>query len=550
MILTFIFLQPFNTEFTSSMQTFSKYLLLICLFFISSLSVAQNGKLPPFQLQLQAINGTNLPGLHSGAFAQSGDKWLFIGGRTNGLHGLNNNDGFLPEYKNDEVIVIDTSNWNFYKAGLNQLSISMADPLRSSNMQYIQNGDYLYMIGGYGWDSIQEGYVTFPTLTAIHINKMIDAVINSKPISSSIRQVTDTNLTVCGGDLTRSGNDYYLIMGHNFNGRYDKTASVLFTQAYCNRIRKFNIQDNGTTITLGNFSDLTDTVNFHRRDFTLCPVMKPDGSFATGIYGGVFKKKADLPYLEPILLSPNGTAEVKSYQQLMSQYTCAVLPVYDAFSKTMYTTFFGGISLNDYNPSTKTITQDTLLPFINDVTTLSAYANGTMEETVLPLQLPGLLGSNAKFILNKSTPAYANEVIDLNQLGKNEQLVGYIVGGIHAQKGNLGQSTANPVIFRVYLKPVPASGIAEESIIQRVNLFPNPTAENPILEFTLKNDEHVTVRILDVTGKEVKVVKDEVLSKGNYRIPVDISGCRKGFYLCELQCTCGKVVLPFIQTSL
>lgn len=529
------------------MQTFSKQFLLICLFFISLRSSAQNGKLPPFQLQLKAINGTNLPGFHSGAFAQSGDKWLFIGGRTNGLHGLNNNDGFPGEYKNDEVIVIDTTSWNFYKADLNQLPITVADPIRSANMEFIQNGDYLYMIGGYGWDSIQEGYITFPTLTAIHVNKMIDAVIHSKPISPAIRQVSDTNLTVCGGDLTRFGNDYYLIMGHNFNGRYDKKPSVLFTQVYTNRIKKFTIQDNGTTLTVSNFSSLEDTTNFHRRDFTICPVVKPDGSFAMGIYGGVFQKKADLPYLEPILLSPGGTAEVKSYQQLMSQYTCAVLPIYDAGTKAMYTTFFGGISLNDYNPATGKITQDTLMPFINDVTTLSAYANGVMEETILPLQLPGLLGCNARFVLNKALPVYSNEVIDLNQLGKTEQLAGYLIGGIHAQKGNLGQSIANPVIYRVYLKAVPANDIAEEQVIQRVNLFPNPAAENPLLEFTLKNDEQVRIRILDITGKEIKVVKVDVLPKGNYRIPIDISDCQKGFYLCELYCTNGKVVLPFVR---
>lgn len=528
------------------MQTFFKYSLLICLFFISIRTSAQNGKLPPFQLQLKPISGTHLPGFHSGAFAQSGDKWLFVGGRTNGLHGLNNNDGFPAEYKNDEVIVLDTTSWNFYKASLNQLPFTLADPLRSANMQSIQSGDYLYMIGGYGWDSIQEGYVTFPTLTAIHVNKLIDAVINSKPIASSIRQITDTNLTVCGGDLSKSGTDYYLIMGHNFQGRYDKTPSVLFTQAYTNRVKKFTIQDNGTTLTVSNFSYLEDTTNFHRRDFTICPVVKPDGSFGMGVYGGVFKKKRDMPYLEPILLSSSGTAEVKSYQQLMSQYTCAVLPVYDATSKAMYTTFFGGISLNDYNPSTGNLTQDTLLPFIQDVTTLSAYANGTMEETVLPLQLPGLLGCNARFILNKALPAYSNEVIDLNQLGKTEQLAGYMVGGIHAQKGNLGQSIANPVIYRVYIKPVPANGVDEESVVQRVNLFPNPAAENPILEFSLQKDEHVRIRILDVTGKEIKVIREQALSTGNYRIPIDISDCKRGFYLCELQCENGKTVLPLL----
>lgn len=530
------------------MRHFTKLILLTFFSFVCFHTAhAQFGKLPPFRLDLQSVNGTTIPGLHSFAFAQAGDKWLFIGGRTNGLHGLNSNSGFPPEYKNDAAIVIDTTTWNFYRADLNQLPKNIADPMRSTNMQYIQNGDYLYMIGGFGWDSIQEGFSTFPTLTAIHINKMIDAVINAKPIAGSIRQVIDTNLTVCGGDLTKLGNDYYLMFGHNFNGNYDDKHSVLFTQVYSNRIKKFNLTDDGTTITLSNFSAITDTNNFHRRDLTTCPFIKPDGSFAIAAYGGVFKKTANMPYLEPIILSANGTAEVKTYQQVMSQYTCAVLPVYDNVTKNMYTTFFGGISLNDYNVSNATITRDTLLPFINDVTTLCSYANGSMEETVLPLQLPGLLGSNAKFILNQSIVSYSNEVINLQQLASKQQLAGYIIGGIHAQQGNFGMSAANDVIYRVYLTPTPSVGVNDEAaIIQGISLFPNPSTQNTVLEFSLKENDRIKIRVTDLTGKELEIINDAFLQKGKYRFSINVFNYKTGLYLCELQGTSGKTMMKMV----
>ena len=97
-------------------------------------SFAQFGTMPPFTVQLEPVITTPLPGLHSFAFARSGDKWLFIGGRTNGLHGLNSSGAFDPEYKNDNVIVIDTTTWNYYTADLNQLPLNIADPMRSSNM--------------------------------------------------------------------------------------------------------------------------------------------------------------------------------------------------------------------------------------------------------------------------------------------------------------------------------------------------------------------------------------------------------------------------------
>lgn len=413
----------------------------------------------------------------------------------------------------------------------------MADPMRSTNMQYIQQGDYLYMMGGYGYDSIQEGDVTFPTLTAIHVSKMIDAVINSKPISPAIRQQIDTNLRICGGDLAKLGTDYYLLFGHNFNGRYDsKPSSVLFSQVYNNRIKKFNLSDNGSVITLSNFTSLVDTNNFHRRDLTTCSVVKPDGSFAIGAYGGVFKKKSDMPYLEPIILSSNGTTEVKSYQQLMSQYTCAVIPAFDATTKNMYTTFFGGISLYDYDLPSSKLKRDTLLPFINDVTTLTQYANGTMEEAVLPLQLPGLLGCNAKFILSKNVPSYSNEVIDLKNVSTST-IIGYIVGGIRANASNLGTSAANTTIYRVYLTPTPANAINETTLIQQLSLYPNPIAhaQTASLEFTLKKADHLRIRLMDITGKEIHVFLNTTLSAGLHHLSIDANMFSPGFYLCELE---------------
>ena len=39
-----------------------------------------------------------------------------------------------------------------------------------------------------------------------------------------------------------------------------------------------------------------DEQNLCRRDFTLAPMRKPDGSPALVLYGGVFRPDKDLPY--------------------------------------------------------------------------------------------------------------------------------------------------------------------------------------------------------------------------------------------------------------
>jgi hypothetical protein len=528
-------------------RTYKKNFSIVLFFFFSIPLFSQYGSMPPFSISLEAITGTSLPGVHSFAFAQSGDKWLIIGGRTNGLHGLNSNDGFPGEFKNDQVIVIDTSTWTAYTADLNQLSKSMADPMRSTNMEYIQDGSYLYMAGGFGYDSILDSYVTFPKLTAVHVDNMINAVINAQPISSCIRQIIDTNLAVCGGDLGKIGNDFYLCFGHKFDGTYADPPVPIFTQKYTERIKKFNLNDDGVTITLNNFSYQVDTTNFHRRDLNLGPIVKPDGSFALEAYGGVFRKQQNLPFREPITISAGGTTVNTAYQQVMSHYTCANIPVFDSVTGSMYSTFFGGISLYNYNSVTSLVELDTLVPFINDITTMTTHADGTVEETVLPVQLPGRLGSNAKFVLNMNSAHYTNEVIRIRDLPNTKTLAGYMLGGIRAQTANFGVSAANDTIYRIYITPNNiAIGIDELNTIQHAVIYPNPSKQSTTLFFSLSRDEKVRIGIFDPAGKELQVISDRQQQKGNHQVSIDLSAFAAGIYFCRLETQSGVKVMKVV----
>lgn len=270
---------------------------LFCLFrFTSS---AQFAPLPPFSLLIEkVVTPQPLPGFHSFAFAQHNGRWLIIGGRTNGLHGLNPNDGFDPAYANNNAVVIDTATWQIYYSSLSSLPYVIADPLRSTNMQFTQDEDYLYMIGGYGRDSVQNKFVTFSKLSSIRVDSIIDAIIAGTTISEFIRQYTDTNFQLSGGELQKMGSDFYLLFGHNFNGRYAaNSTSTLFTQKYSNQVKKFNIINNGGSIMASSFSIRTDTNNFHRRDLSSSPIIKPSGQQGVMAFGGVFKKDHDFPIL-------------------------------------------------------------------------------------------------------------------------------------------------------------------------------------------------------------------------------------------------------------
>lgn len=514
-------------------MSLSRIILFLLLFFAQTVR-AQNDTLPPYIIEIEPVANASVPGLHSFAFASKGSKWLFVGGRTNGLHGFSSNDGFPTQYANNELVVIDSATWQFWTAPLTNIPDSIADPLRSTNMQYWQDGDYLYMTGGYGFDSVLSKYVTFPTLSALRVDSIIDAVTTGGSYSQFIRQLRDTNLAICGGEMMKMGNDFYLLFGHLFRGRYTDPPTPLFYQRYSNSIKKFNIIDNGSSLSIANYTETIDTVNFHRRDLSIGPVVGAGGLQSWNAYGGVFKYHENLPYQEPIKITSTGVT-VSSYQQLMSQYTCALMPVFDSVKNNMHTTFFGGISLYDYDPLTNSLVYDSLVPFVSDITTLNLYPNDQYGERIMPVQLPARLGSNAKFIINENIPHYSNKVINI-RAGNGRTLAGYIYGGIRADLPNIGPTTVNDTIYRVYITPDYSNAIAEqEEDVQLFQVVPNPAADLAKVMVKLSEETRINIGLYDITGKLALLIAEQNAGDGLHQFYFNTSQLEAGIYFARIQ---------------
>jgi hypothetical protein len=513
--------------------------LFFCLNFNSNL-FSQFAQQPPFAITIEPVVTGNTFGIHSFAFAQKNGKWLIIGGRTNGLHGLNSNGPFDMADANNFITVIDTNGWQIYKSSLNMLAKSIADPLRSNNMAYAQVGDYLYMAGGYGRDSVINKFVTFPVVTKIRVDSMMDAVVNAVPVLPYIKQVSDTNLRICGGEMHYFNNKFYLMFGHDFNGRYANPFVPIYTQYYRCQVKKFDIVETAGVLSIANYSVVTDTNNFHRRDLNVAPIIKPGGAEALMAYGGVFQKGHDFPYFEPVLIDTNSYS-VLPYTQVMSHYNCAHLPVYDSVSKKMHTVFFGGMSFNDYNPVGNTVAQDTGVPFISDVTCFTIKPGNLCEEAIMPLQLSGLLGSNAKFVPNTNLTWYNNGVLNINSL-TGKTLAGYFLGGIRGQMANLGSSFANDTIFRIYIQPdadLSVKGVPDN--FSFLDVYPNPASSKINLGFQLKNNSSISFSLMDLNGKELEKIESTLYKKGTNQLSFDVSKYSNGFYFIKAVCKEGLV---------
>ncbi len=126
-------------------------LLLLCTCWITA-----SGQTIPFFLDLQQVDAPDLPAIHSFAKAQSGDKWLIVAGRVDGMHSFFPNLAFSPDQANNNIIVIDTSSWSIWQSSLFNVPYEIRQSLSATNTEYFQLGNYLYIMGGYGYDSITD----------------------------------------------------------------------------------------------------------------------------------------------------------------------------------------------------------------------------------------------------------------------------------------------------------------------------------------------------------------------------------------------------------
>jgi hypothetical protein len=262
--------------------------ILLIMTIIVPISFAQTLVLLPFRVGLVEVRFPEAPALHSFAAAHLNGKWLFIGGRTNGIHSFDplpiNN--FPPSQANHWVWVVDPGQSRAVSVDLYDQSITpplgfIADALSSNNTQSFQDGNTLYIIGSYGYNRTTKKMQTFPTLTAIDVPGIIAAVErqNAANIAAHIRQSEpDVRLKVTGGELEKIGANYFLVFGQRFDGLYDP-ADVDNDQQYTDEVRIFTIVDDPTNPpSIANYTTIPvpppqpgdpQPNQFHRRDLNV-----------------------------------------------------------------------------------------------------------------------------------------------------------------------------------------------------------------------------------------------------------------------------------------
>lgn len=463
-----------------------------------------------YELQLSSVSVPNLPGLHSYAFGQHNDKWLIVGGRRDGIHARQPFASFPQASNSTNLYVIDVQQRAFWSASVNDLPTSLRDQLQSTNMQFYQDGTTLYITGGYGLAPGINVHVTHPRLTAIDVPGLIGAIMAGNPVVSYFKQITDDVFAVTGGQLGKIGEKFYLVGGHRFDGRYNPMGpdhGPGFTQVYTNQIRKFTIDNSGAQLSYGDYETITDPIHLRRRDYNLLPQIFPAGTSGYTISSGVFQLQADLPFLYPVDITEDGYVPITGFNQYLCNYHSARVALYDSLQNRMYSLFFGGIS--QYYYQSGQLVQDNLVPFVKTISLVTRYADGSLQEYQLPVEMPGLQGASAEFIPNQALPHYETEIIKLSEIDADTFLIGHIYGGILSPSRNpfetnqTSTTSADNSIYAVQLIRKNLTGVqaVEGRNSFAFEVFPNPAQDRVGVAYELPYAGRVNYFLATLDGK-------------------------------------------------
>ena len=476
-----------------------------------SVAIAQSNDSFPFSVEVVPVDVPDLPGIHSFAQGQHDGKWLILGGRLDGLHARQPCNALPAGSNNTFMIVVDIEQATVHTASVDELAPAVAEQLQSSNINFHQVGDVLYLAGGYAYSAAADDHITHPRLTAISVSGFVDAILQGGSFEGLYDSVEDDFFAVTGGHLNRVGEQLALVGGHRFDGRYNPMNHPTFTQEYTNAVRLFTASFTDGTLDVGAFDSWNDDVHLHRRDYNLLPFKANDGTAGLTLFSGVFQLNDDLPFLYPVSITEDGHEPVMEFNQYLSQYHSACAALYSAENSETHMLFFGGMSQFQYDDNDQLV-EDPLVPFVRTISRVVRHSDGSFEEFRLPAEMNGLLGASAGFFHAEELPMDTEtDLVLMDELANESITLGYIVGGINSSQTNpfsfnqTGSTEASSAVHKVRLTPTSSTG--ETAVLHEptheFSVYPNPTDDAAQIEFELSVPAEIDLLVTDAKGSLV-----------------------------------------------
>lgn len=95
-----------------------------------------------------------------------------------------------------------------------------------------------------------------------------------------------------------------------------------------------------------------------------------------------------------------------------------------------------------------------------------------------------------------------------------------------------GDTTAMGIAARNFFATSSSNNLP--NAIENVSVFPNPASDNISVELNLKTNSEVTINLLDLSGRIVKVIAKEMYSAGSSKINSSLVGISAGNYSLQI----------------
>jgi len=376
--------------------------------------------------------------VHSYVSAELEDhEAMFMCGITGfGMHLLSTPKGPEPIFGlktdyNDEVIVVDEEDGTVFTGSLNHLTGTVRDALYVTNASAYQDGDTLYIYGGYGPNPDETDVVTKPYVTAVDLVDVRNAVIAGTPIPESAFDVTvNEDVRTTGAEIfPLSEGRFVLFGGANFQGDYPSHTVEL----YRDHAQVFDLASSATVPVQTIVSeDQFTTTDLHRRDLNgYSATLIGEGgerTYGLTVTGGVFKFGFS-HYDTPVTWMDGDTYAVEDTDSIvkLNLYHGPSAGFISESTGANRVVHFGGITAYD---SLEAEFANFSLPWSDMVSEVEFDGVDFVEERLIG-HAPNPI-ANAHVLKNRTLPLAVNGQIELDQLPPNEIYLGAIYGGIHA----------------------------------------------------------------------------------------------------------------------
>lgn len=439
----------------------------------------------PYTVEISevSLDPAPLPNIHSIAAAEWDGQWVFMAGRTNGLHGMTGMGAFDPAFENREIWVVNPRSRESWRKSIETSAASglaqdIVDSLSSVNTQFYQDGARWLIVGGYGFKRSAGDHVTYDTLTALDLPGLVGWVKEAPGEETTlaadhIEQIQSSFFQVTGGGLERIGDEYQLIFGQDYEGRY----RPMFDGVYTKQVRRFKV-DFATGLSAPVASRITTVPQdvFRRRDLNVLTILERSG---IGRYqeravalSGVFTPDVGV-WTAPVIIGPGGAVVMddpeseNALKQGFQVYHCSKASLFNRVTDEAHMILFGGLTTLERDLVSGAYRQDDQVPFTNQCSVVVRDPAGRFRQYWLPTRFPEIqldgkelrFGTNAEFFISDEVPKLHPKVIDLASINQ-PTVIGHIFGGLVADAGNNGNTGSSGRVFEVTLIPGPNEGLS------------------------------------------------------------------------------------------